>query len=269
MPDTDDVSTGLERMLRDPRSTGALIETALAEADLDDGTADSYPAVAILQARGTREVFDAALALCGSADPKWRQMGVLILGQLGTPRAFPEECCDALLERLAHERDRDVLASTVFALGHLANRRSDTAVAALRRHPDPHIRHGVAFALCGATAPADVQALLELMEDPYELARDWATTSIGETVTVDGPHVRDALLRRMADSDAITRAEALHGLARRGDRRAIPRLVAELSTPQPMADRFIDAAKSILKIADETQVEPEALIPALLKKLAE
>ena len=44
-------------------------------------------------------------------------------------------------------------------------------------------RHGVAFALCGTDRPASVQALLNLMEDPYGRARDWATTGIGQTVS--------------------------------------------------------------------------------------
>ena len=119
-----------------------------------------------------------------------------ILGQLGSPeRTFREECCDALLHLVGHDSDRRVLIVTVFALGHLGNRRCEPDLIALRDHADDDVRHGVAFALCGTDRPASVQALL----------------------------------RRASDSDAIIRAEALHGLARRRDERVVPYLVAELA----------------------------------------
>ena len=85
----------------------------------------------------------------------------------------------------------------MFVFGHLGNRRCEGALIGLRNHFDDDVRHGVAFSLCGATSDAAVGALLELTDDPYEMVRDWVTTSIGQTVSIDGPEIRDALLRRV------------------------------------------------------------------------
>ena len=51
-------------------------------------------------------------------------------------------------------------------------------------------------------------------------------------MSVDRPEIRAALLRRATDSDEITRAEALHGLARRRDERVVPYLIVELPVPR-------------------------------------
>jgi HEAT repeat protein len=255
--------TGLERMQRDPRSTRELVEQALAEGDRDPPEG-SYSAMAILHARGTRDVLDAALALCGSPDPMRRAVGARILGQLGSPeRTFPEACCDALLDLLRHDGDRRVLVATIFAFGHLGNRRCEPDLVALRNHPDDVIRHGVAFALCGTDRPASVSALLELMEDRDAEVRDWATTSIGGVVSLEGPEIRAALLRRVTDTDEITLAEALHGLARRRDERVVPRLIAELTAGWDLEHLFCDAAKSYLGIDEDDKVDCEGLLARL------
>lgn len=139
--------SSLEERKRDDRSTAELIAASSAEIDDEDGTNASCHAVAVLEARGTRDVFDAAIELSRSCDPKSRRLGVTILGQLGSPtRTFPEECCDALLEIIRCEQDRDVLITTVFALGHLGNRRCEDTLIELRNSSDDEIRHGVAFA---------------------------------------------------------------------------------------------------------------------------
>lgn len=255
--------TGVERMRLDPRSTEELIETALAEAERSDDEIVDYLAVAVLHARGTREILDAALNLCGSPNPKRRALGARILGELGPDRTFPDECCDALLDLVRHDQDQSVLTAAVFALGHLRNPRSDPDLIALRHHANEDVRHGVASALAGATSPAAVAALLELMEDPYYMARDWATTSIGQTVVLDEPEIRTALLRRADDDDEITRAEALHGLARRHDERVLPYLIAELSIVRERAYLFADAAKAYLGIDETLEVDPNELVAAL------
>ncbi len=262
--------TGLQRSQQDRRSTAELVETALvvqtslADARLKVALPEGYMALSDLHARGTRDVLDAALALCAATDPKRRALGAMILAELGSPeRTFPEECCDALLDLVRHDRDLHVLAVAVSALGQLRNRRCEPDLVALKNHPDEEIRHGVAFALCGTENPASVQALLELMEDPYEMARDWATTSIGQTVSIDGPEIRAALLRRANDSDEITRAEALHGLARRHDGRVRPYLIAELRTERENDHLMQEAAKTFLGLDEARTVDSEELLAAL------
>ncbi|MGL5446928.1 MAG: HEAT repeat domain-containing protein [Rhabdaerophilum sp.] len=84
-----------------------------------------------------------------------------------------------------------------------------------RRHPDAEIRFQVALALGGRKESEAESMLLELMEDPDSEVRDWATFGIGSYVrreNRDNPAIRQALLARLDDTDASTRAEALCGL---------------------------------------------------------
>jgi HEAT repeat protein len=58
--------------------------------------------------------------------------------------------------------------------------------------------------------------------------RNWATFAIGQYTDLDSPDLREALLARTKDEDAEVRGEALIGLARRRDARALPLVRAEL-----------------------------------------
>jgi HEAT repeat protein len=252
------------REVEDTWSTAALIEAAFVEQH-DGDVNDPCPAMVALHRRGNREVLEAAVTLCTSLDPKWRSLGANLLGQLGTPdRTFPEECCDALV-RLLRDPSEEVLVSAVYALGHLGNHRCDPDLLPLKDHPEPAIRKGVAFSLSGTTLPAAVPVLLQLMEDPYVQARDWATTTLGQAMCFDSDEIREALLLRAAtDSDDIVRGEALCGLARRGDRRGVPLLITELvQTDEQFASYVEDAAKAYLGIDEDEDVTTEELIDAL------
>jgi HEAT repeat protein len=254
------------RLLRvsDPRSIDELIEVALQDREHSYEMTEGTRALVALQERGTH-----AVLLCHAADPGRRVLGARILGELRASdapsgvRAFPEECCDALLDLVRNDQDRRVLVAAIFALGHLGNQRCEPDLVSLRNHPDEDVRHGVAFTLCGSTSGASVAALLELMDDPYETARDWATTSIGMTVSLDGPEIRAALLRRATDEDEITRGEALHGLARRHDTRVVPYLIAALSSETERMSLFIEAAQTYLGIDAAEELDVETLLSKL------
>jgi HEAT repeat protein len=238
----------------------ALIEAAFIEYQ---GDFDSpCPATVELHARGTREVLDAALTLCRSLDAEWRALGAHILGQLGQPdRTFPEECCDRLVS-LLHDPDEDVMTAALYALGHLGNHRCDSDLLPLEKHPEPEIRRGVAFALDGTTLPEAVPVLLRLMKDSHVGPRDWATTTLAATC-FDTPEVRAALLERATgDDDAMTRGEALYGLARRGDGHARPLLITELSGEEPPY-RAEEAAKICLGLDEFADVTVETLLEEL------
>src|SRR5262245_22311322 len=67
-----------------PPATDELIELAV---EYERQAGDSRnEALVVLQARGSREVLDAATKLCRSADPLRRCVGSELLGQLGWPR---------------------------------------------------------------------------------------------------------------------------------------------------------------------------------------
>jgi HEAT repeat protein len=228
-------------------STADLIEAALAEELRDDNK--PVPNLVALHERGTREVLDAAIKQCHSPDPIRRIVGARILGELGSPsRTFPEECCDALLELVRHDNDERVFKSALIALNHLRNARCEPDIIALRHNPDSEVRYFVASHLWGTKSDAGAAALLELMQDSSPVVRDWATTGIGHTIAIDGPEIRDALLRNATDEDEITRAEAMHGLARRHDARVVPLLIAEMSRNGEHVDDFACAAEDYLGV---------------------
>jgi HEAT repeat protein len=78
--------------------------------------------------------------------------------------------------------------------------------------------------LAGRSIDELVAAALAADEDSD--VRDWATFGLAQQITLDTPAIREVLARRLTDSDDDTRAEAIVGLAERGDERAVAPLVA-------------------------------------------
>ncbi|HTR85959.1 MAG TPA: HEAT repeat domain-containing protein [Reyranella sp.] len=261
------MTTGHERLLLDPRTVEELIEAALAEEALDRELGEpGDPALSVLHARGTRDVLEAALTLIASDDSRRRKLAALILGELGADRTFPEECCDALIELLRHDPDFDVRLGAIYALGHLGNRRGDPDLVALGAHPNDRVRRGVAFSLNGATSAGAVKTLLALMDDSNEEVRDWATTGIGHETTIDGAEIREALWRRTRDESSFVRAEALNGLALRGEKGILLQLIHEISQEDRSRGLFDDAAIALLGLDPFGRHTPETLLSALRKQ---
>lgn len=225
---SDEVTTeGPQRYVHDkrndPRSTEELISLALTVED----EAEAWEAVMVLHFRATREVFEAARRLCKSENVRERQLGADILGQLGVPeRAFPDESVTTLLELLRTEQDAQVLSSACVALGHLRDARAIESLINLKNHPSEDVRHGVVLGLSGHRDERAIAALIELSGDFDSHVRDWATFELGSILEdVDTPELREALYARVEDPDGDTRAEALVGLAKRKDERAIKPLI--------------------------------------------
>ncbi len=198
----------------DPRPTETLIAGALENEE--DATF-----VIILQFRGTQDVFDAAARLCQSPVARERGIGVWILGQLGVqPPTFVTESVDLLLAMLETEPDTEVLENIVVALGQRGDPRAIEPLVGLRSHPNAYVRYGVALGLQNYDDPRAIDALIQLSADVDSNVRDWATFGLGSIQDVDTPEVREALFARLQDDDEQVRAEAVTGLARRGDPRA-------------------------------------------------
>jgi HEAT repeat protein len=238
--------------------TDGLIARALV---LDDDAAqdDEYWAiVAELQRRGDPDTFEAARELCEEPSDKARCLGAAVLGQLGRAAGTPflEQSLPLLFDLCSDAASADVLAASLHALGSLEEPRALVTVLAQRLHTDPTVRLAVAQALAPiAGAPpqaAAIEAVMELMRDEDADVRDWATFSLGSLLEVDSPEVREALAGQLDDADEGVSAEALAGLAARGDTRAndvlLHRLDAAISRPidnPHVADLLLEAAEQL------------------------
>ncbi len=211
----------------DPRSVDELFSAALCELDEDL----AWDAIEALQWRGTEEVLREARRLCESYCPLERRVGADVLGKLGLPeRTFCEECVQTLLAMLEAEQDHQVQRAILAALSHLNRPEAVIPSAKLARHENAEVRHAVVLALMGQEDCVAIETLIELTRDRETHVRDWATFALGVQVEVDTPELREALVERLADEDANTRAEAIVGLAEQGDRRMLPALREELTS---------------------------------------
>lgn len=240
-------------------TTADLIAAVLAAPD-DDKDA-RRPALSELQARPTRETFDAATRLLASDARPERELGVAILGQLGgsgsdPERPFREPTVVLLLELLTREHEPRVLESLGYAFAHLDEARGIGPLCALAGHPEIRVRHAVVHGLLHHRDERAVRALIQLSADEDDGVRDWATFGLGTQIPLDTPAIRAALLARLDDNHHNTREEAMYGLAMRLDARAIPALLEFLEDFEgPMLD------SALLVLADH--LDDPRLPPAI------
>jgi methionyl-tRNA formyltransferase len=229
---------GLTNFWLDPRlpdrSLEELVELAVREWRSD---AEWPPYLAALAWRGDEAVLDAARGLLEHESPRERAVGAYVLGQLGIPeRTHPAESAAALEALARRESDPEVLATLAIALGNLGSPHGTQTLLRLRRHEDAQVRDGAADAMAGRDESGVFEALIELTADPQPGIRDWATFALGTLSTQDTPTLRDALAARLDDSDDDTRIEAVHGLALRGDTRALDAVLDLLGEVGPHDD---------------------------------
>lgn len=218
----------------DPRlvalSSKALLRRALRRKP--DGEA-FWKIVRVLHNRGDRATFDAACSLCRDARPEARRLVADVLAKLGvsatSQHPFPQEAATVLLEALHDETQPEVLHSLVSALGHFDDARVLVPLIRFKTYPSFGVRWSLTLALTALSKYNEtlaVETLIEMTRDADQGIRDWATFGLGNT-ELDTPTIRDAMAARLDDSDAQTRAEALYGLAERGDWRVIEAVLRE------------------------------------------
>lgn len=193
------------------------------------GDGDAYwDIIWILAHRGDQKTLEQTLDLT-RGDAFGRSFSASVLGRLGVPQRFSSpEVIGRLLEMITVETDNDVISALVSALGHQEN--EDRIPVALKRflhHPDADIRWHLAVGLGGYETMRAIEMLIELSRDPEEKVRDWATFGLGTQCDLDTPEIRAALVERLDDEDEDTRAEAIFGLAKRKDRRAVDAVLKE------------------------------------------
>jgi len=201
----------------DPRSTTELFEALRRSYVADESPLDG---LAALHYRGGREEFECACRLTGSGTSPDRELGALVLGQLGWgERAFLEESVDILLG-LLRASEPSVVTEAAFALGHRAHPRAVPALAKLAAHPDSGVRFSTACALghqlddTVAEAVA-AEALIILCRDADRDVRNWATFGLAQMASQDSAAIREVLLERSQETDEEIRGEAMVGLAMR------------------------------------------------------
>jgi hypothetical protein len=183
-----------------------------------------------LRLRATAEVFNMAVGYCDSRDPRWREIGLDVLAQLGSGRPVDKRpylpLCRDLALRGLEDPNTHVVRSAAMALAHLnADCPCPEALLALAMHADPEVRLASALGLVYTNSEPAQQALLRLMEDEDQDVRDWATMAIGQGAE-SSPEVIEALRKRWREETfEDARDEAIWGLVRLHDREAIEELL--------------------------------------------
>jgi hypothetical protein len=217
-PDAGDTGFFLDPALPG-RSFDELVELARGEWTSD---AEWAPYLSALAYRGDEEVLFGARAMAEDGDPLERGIAAFLLGQLGTPvRTFPAESAAALEAMAEREQDPGVLEAIAHGFGHLGDAYGMDTLLRLSGHDDARVREAAAIALAGRSAAPAVDALIRLSRDEQSDVRDWATFALGMLASEDTQDLREALVARLDDPDPETRLEAVHGLAVRGDQRAV------------------------------------------------
>ena len=236
------------------RPIDELVAQALAISDWEDDD-EYWSIVGDMQSRIDGTTFSRVVGLCHGATPPERRLGADVLGQYAARPDHPrlehphhDAVLPVLIDMAATNHDSQVVASVVGALARLHDPVGLAAVLGHRHHPAARVRQHVAMALpdLAGSPPGEVvvEALLELSDDPDEAVRDWATFGLGTQLDIDTPAVREALVTRIDDPDAVTSGEALVGLARRRDPRALPHVLERLRS-LALADYLIDAAAEL------------------------
>lgn len=212
--------------------TSVLVQRTLALARSEPVLqSDEYWAhVRVLHFRSGRDVFDAAAELCSSQDQISRAVGADVLAQLGVRDGVAEfpfaEESEGKLVALLTDTERMVTAAALYALGHL-RRGEPSQLARLATHASEDVRCALAYTLGGRTDAISRATLIQLSGDGDADTRNWATFALG-SLSEDSPAIRDALVARLTDADDEVRGEAILGLSRREDERAVQPLLREL-----------------------------------------
>lgn len=246
------------------------IRRALAEKDDDQ----RWHLVSELHRLSTKPVLEAAMALCRATSARERVLGADILAQMtgeghtsSEPESpFYEERLDALLGLLGDTRV-SVVESAAIGLHHMRSVRAVDALVALTGHPSRRVRFAVTFGLLALEDERAIGALIELSHDGWAHVRDWATFGLGTQIDADTSEIRDALADRLADSDYDTKCEAIFGLSRRKDSRALAPLLRDLDgdtigkllleAAQELGDPRLLPALSALQEHWQTNSEPD------------
>jgi HEAT repeat protein len=194
----------------------------------------------------------------------------------GRPQPLLDETVVLLKDMLGSEQPALVISAVATAFVDLKHPSAVDILSPFVAHPDAGVREALVHGLL-PVAECAVPELVQLSRDVCAEVRNWATFGLGSQLgergdpgLVDTPEVRVALLDRLADPHAETRAEAALGLAIRGDDRAIPLIQRELQSGTQWI-HYVEAAELLADVrlyealvtASETGKAPADLTHAL------
>lgn len=204
----------------------ALLDDArrLAKSPGDDESEEEYwRVVQAIQQRPIQGVFDRCNSWCSSGDPAERRLGADILAQLGClDHSFPfRSATIPILKRLLADDQTEVVEAALVAFSHLGAQDAIAEIIPFAENAEAELRYAAVLALLTQEDKRAVDTMIRLSQDRDPHVRNWATFGLGAQIDVDTLAVRAALLARVEDPDADTRAEALSGLVKRGDLRVV------------------------------------------------
>jgi HEAT repeat protein len=214
-------------------ASAELFDQALTNARVDPvlQSDDYWVYVRALHLRSDQAVFEQAVSFCSDTEPLVRAVGADVLAQLGTHEGIEEypfatESAPVLIS-LLRDTDSRIIASALYALGHL-KRGESAEIVAFAEHPSRDVRCALAYTLGSRSDDLACGAPVILSGDQDRDTRNWATFGLGTLCERDSTVIREALVSRLSDSDDEVRGEAMLGLARRRDVRAAGAILTEL-----------------------------------------
>jgi HEAT repeat protein len=200
------------------------------------GSDKAWRAIASLHMRGSPGTLELAQTLACSPSWRKRSLGLYIASQFrrrtsqalfGSAEYALDETQALLLAGL-HDLHEEVITAAISGFGHRPHPDALPKLVQLSRHRNASIRFHVAVALGGYSEPTAIAAQILLARDEDSDVRDWATFGLGTLQEVDTPEVREVLWVNLHDKDSDVLGEALVGLAKRQDARAVDFLYEHL-----------------------------------------
>ena len=216
----------------------------------------------ILRLRGNDEVFQLTKKLAYSKDSVYREIAASILSQFGYKiKCYKGESVH-LLSKLLHDKNEDVVCTTIYAFGHRKCTRQADKLASFVTSKSLQIKEALSFALGGYENQKCIDALIVLMQDKNYDVRNWSTFSLAQITETNTQSIRDALFKNLSDEESEVRGEALLGLALRKDERVKDAIIEELQKPfygswifdaiEEMPDnRYLPYFENYIKTLDE------------------
>ena len=221
----------------------AVLEPALTQALKEDPEA-YWAAVREVRQRDAEQVFAALTSHATSEDPLLRQLVPDVLR--GMP-ALVEKTVPLLKQMIGSEEDAGVLDAIAGVFTELKHGDVVDLLLPLTRHELPELRLSAMQGLVQALEKV-IDRFIELAADQDAEVRNWALFALSALVEVRPQHVcmlREVFVRHMHDPHAEAKAEAVLGLARCSDRRALDPVTIGLRAKEPMS-QYLDAAQFLI-----------------------